>query len=392
MKWEDLMAPNYGTPALTLVEGDGWTVTDSTGRTYVDLVAGIAVNGLGHGHPAIVKAVQQQVGKLAHVSNLYQHPKGLELAERLNDLTGKYCLFTNSGTEANEAAAKLVRRRAHAMGRDDGVTLAFEQGFHGRTAGALALTGQPVYHEGCGPLPDQIVHVPFNDTEALAAAFDEHDVVGVFAEPIQGEGGVIPMDAAFAEALQRQVQAADALLVMDEVQTGIGRTGAWFAHTRLGLDPDVITLAKGLGSGMPIGVALIDPQHATHLGPGTHGCTFGGNPVSCAAAIATLDTIKADGILEQVTENGTALKAALQDAGLKVRGEGLLLGVVLDGPYAKQVSAAMAEAGFLVGIAGPDVVRLAPPLITPRDVLLSAVQALAEAVAGQVPASAAVTA
>lgn len=374
--WNDVMAGNYGTPALTLVRGEGSRVWDADGNQYTDLLAGIAVNVLGHAHPVIVDAVTAQVQTLGHVSNLYATPPAMELAARLQALSGGHkAMLLNSGTEANEAALKAVRKHAHDHGRD-GLILAFHQSFHGRTLGALALTGQPKYHEGFGPLPGNVVHLPFNDPAALESAFQDHAVIGVFFEAIQGEGGVVPMTQETADTLDRLCKQHDALLVADEVQTGVGRTGRFFGFEHLGLQPDIITLAKGLGGGMPIGACLLSPHVALGMGPGTHGCTFGGNPVSCAAALAVLDTLESEGLVEQAARLGQVFEAALDVAGLPHRGLGLLQGVLV--ADAAGTAASLRDAGFLVGIAGGGVVRFAPPLTIDEEALQAAVERLAQ--------------
>lgn len=374
--WDDVMVPNYGTPDLRLVRGEGCTVEDDAGNRYTDLVAGVAVNILGHAHPAIVAAVREQIDRLAHASNLYQHPQALRLAARLRERTpGHKAMFLNSGTEANEAALKAVRRYAHEGGRDDAVVLAFHGSFHGRTMGSLALTGQEKHKKGFGAMLPGVVHVPFNDAAALDAAFEAHDVAGVFVETIQGEGGVHPFQDDVARQLRSRCSNEDALLVVDEVQTGVGRTGTFWSHAQWDLAPDIVTVAKGLGGGLPIGACLVRDDVAAMMGPGTHGCTFGGNAVACAAANAVLDVLEQDHLPTRAGELGAMAKDRLEEAGLAHRGRGLLMGVpVAD---AKPVLAAMRQEGYLVGQAGSDVVRLAPPLIIPEDLLGGALEALA---------------
>ncbi len=374
MNW-DAMLGNYGTPPITLTHGQGSRVTDDHGNEYTDLLGGIAVNVLGHAHPAIVDAVTQQIQALGHTSNLYANPPAMELAHRLRQRAPEHKVFLcNSGTEANEAALKTVRRHAHEAGRSDGVILAFENAFHGRSTGALALTWNAAYKEGFGPLPQQIVHIPFNDEAALEAAFSDHDVVGVFVEAIQGEGGIHPLKPTVAATLQRLCDEHDSLLVLDEVQAGIGRSGRFFAYEHFGLRPHIVTLAKGLGGGMPIGATLIHDDIATLMGPGSHGSTFGGNPVACAAACAVLDAIDADR-LQDVGRKSDLLMQSLRDAGLEARGLGLLVGIPV--PDAGAMVSAMRSAGYLVGVAGPHTVRLAPALNVPDEALVAGVQALA---------------
>lgn len=360
-QWSDVMVPNYGTPSLTMVRGNGATLQDDQGNMYTDLLGGIATTILGHNHPAINRAVARQVQELLHVSNLYAHPQGLRLAQRLSERTyGHKVLFVNSGTEANEAALKAMRRKAHAEDRSDAVVVAFEGSFHGRTTGSLALTGQPHHQEGCGPLPTNIVHVPFNDPDALRSVFADHDVVGVMVECIQGEGGIHPMTPEFAATLRELTAGDEVLLAIDEVQTGMGRTGTFHAHEQWDLRPDLVTMAKSLGGGLPIGALLASAESAQHLGPGSHGCTFGGNPVAAAAANAVLDTIEQEDLLERAHRLGEDARSHLAGAGIETRGRGLLIGVTTDD--AAKALQEMQDAGYLVGQAGKDVVRLAPPL------------------------------
>lgn len=385
-RWEKAMAPNYTTPAIQLVQGKGSFVTDADGKTYLDLLAGIAVNILGHAHPDIVKAVCTQVGLLSHTSNLYANPPSLRLAERLQARTegfapgGYKTIFQNSGTEANEGALKLVRRHAHATGRADGVVLAFENSFHGRTTGAVKLTGQRHYQEGFEPLPGQVVHVPFNDPAALEKAFADHRVVGAFFESVQGEGGITPLSAETADALRRLCAANDAILVADEVQTGVGRTGKFFGFEHDGLAPDVITLAKGLGGGLPIGATLIHPKRATLFAPGAHGTTFGGNAVACAAGNAVLDVLERDALVPRAGGLGSRMMAELREHGVPARGRGLLIGLPFDTPKAPEVVAMLRANGVLVGQAGKSVLRLAPPLNIKEDDLLGAVPKVVQAI------------
>ncbi|MEA3190409.1 MAG: acetylornithine/N-succinyldiaminopimelate aminotransferase [Thermoplasmata archaeon] len=381
-RWEAVMAPNYPTPAIQLEKGQGATVWDSEGRVYTDLLAGIAVNILGHAHPALVRAVSTQVALLAHTSNLYANAPNMRLAERLQARThaGHKVIFQNSGTEANEAALKLVRRHAHAKGMPDAVVVAFHNSFHGRTSGAVKLTGQAHYQEGFTPLPEQVVHVPFNDPAVLEQAFAQHKVAGVFFEAVQGEGGVLPITKDAAATMARLCKQHDAVLVADEIQTGVGRTGRFFGYEHDGLEPDVVTLAKGLGGGLPIGAALIHPKFAPLLPSGAHGTTFGGNAVCCAAGNAVLDVLEQDGLVARAQALGRTFTNALGEAGLQARGRGLLLGVPLPGPQAPDVVKAMREAGYLVGQAGKTVVRIAPPLTISEKQLVGAVPHLAKAV------------
>jgi len=361
-RWSEVMLPSYGEPTLTLVRGDGATVWDDAGNAFVDLVAGIAVNALGHAHPAVVAAVSRQVATLGHTSNLVANEPSLRLAERLLALTGRdgRVFFANSGAEANEAAFKMARR----TGRP--TVVAADGAFHGRTMGALALTGQPAKRAPFEPLPGGVSFVPYGDAAALTAAVDG-GTAAVVLEPVLGEGGVVPAPAGYLETAREVTRASGALLVLDEVQTGIGRTGAWFAHQSAGVEPDVLTLAKGLGGGLPVSACLAFGDAAALLQPGQHGTTFGGNPVSCAAALAVLDTIEADGLLQRAESLGKALSAGITGLGhplvATVRGSGLMLGIVLTAPVAAQVETAARKHGFLVNAVAPDVVRLVPPLV-----------------------------
>ncbi|MFF5923910.1 acetylornithine transaminase [Streptomyces flavochromogenes] len=362
-RWRAVMMNTYGTPPLALVRGEGCTVWDEAGRAYTDFTGGIAVNTLGHAHPAVVAAVTDQVARLGHVSNLFVAEPPVALAERLLGLFGRpggRVFFSNSGAEAVEAAFKAARRTGRPR------VVAMEGGFHGRTMGALAVTGQRAKREPFLPLPGDVTHVPFGDVDALRAAVSE-DTAAVFVEPVQGEAGVIPAPGGYLRAARAITRAAGSLLVLDEVQTGIGRTGHWFAHqAEPGVDPDVVTLAKGLGGGLPIGATVAFGDAGELLGPGQHGSTFGGNPVACAAGSAVLETIAAEGLLEHTVRMGELLRTGVEALEhplvAEVRGAGLLLGVVLTEPAAVRVQEAAQEAGFLVNAAGPVTVRLAPAL------------------------------
>jgi len=363
-RWQRSLMDNYGTPPLTIVRGSGTRLFDAEGREYLDLLAGIAVNALGHSHPAVVSAVSEQVATLGHTSNLAINPQAVCLAEKLIDLLDPSgtrtarVLFCNSGAEANEAAFKITRLTGRTR------VIVADQSFHGRTMGALALTAQPAKQDPFRPLPGEVTVVPFGDISALEAVVDG-SVAAVFLEPIQGEGGVIPAPDGYLSAARDITRRHGALLVCDEVQSGVGRSGDWFAHQHEGVEPDIVTLAKGLGGGLPIGACVAFGEAAGLLGPGSHGTTFGGNPISCAAAIAVLDTIEADGLLERVRSMHDALVdvtcAAEQVRG--VRGRGLLLGVMLEGFFAAEVESVAREHGVIVNAVRPDVVRIAPPLI-----------------------------
>jgi acetylornithine aminotransferase len=363
-RWRGALMDNYGTPAMTLVRGVGARVWDAEGRDYVDLLAGIAVNALGHAHPSIVAAVADQLATIGHTSNLALTPPAVELAERLLallDPTGERdgrVFFCNSGAEANEAAFKLTRRTGRTR------VVVAERSFHGRTMGSLALTAQPAKQDPFRPLPGDVVVVPYGDAEALRAAIDDA-TAAVLLEPIQGEGGVIPAPPGYLAAAREACDARGALLVLDEVQTGIGRTGEWFAHQSEQIHPDVVTLAKGLGGGLPIGAMVAFGDAARLLGPGSHGSTFGGNPVSCAAALAVLDVIERDDLLARVAHVSDRLRAIVTTTSLvdHVRGRGLLLGAVLREPVAGEVEAAARAHGLIVNAVAPDVIRMAPPLV-----------------------------
>ncbi|MFG2192279.1 acetylornithine transaminase [Streptomyces sp. NPDC048639] len=384
-RWQGALMDNYGTPRLPLVSGQGATVRDAEGRAYTDFVGGIAVNALGHAHPAVVRAVSEQVATLGHVSNLFVAEPPVALAERLLQLLGRpgRVYFSNSGAEAIEAAVKIGRRtgRSHMVATDGG--------FHGRTMGALALTGQPAKQEPFRPLPGDVTHVPYGDADALRAAVTG-DTALVVIEPVQGENGVVVPPMGYLAAAREITRATGTLLVLDEIQTGIGRTGHWFEHQAQGVEPDVVTLAKGLGGGLPIGATVAFGEAADLLTPGQHGSTFGGNPVACAAALAVLDTIRSDGILDHVKRTGERLRSGIEalDHPLvdQVRGAGLLLGMVLTEPVAPDVQRAAQEAGLLVNAVAPDVVRLAPPLIIGDgevDAFLGALPAILDAAHGE---------
>jgi acetylornithine aminotransferase len=364
-RFEAAMMPTYGVPPLALVRGEGCQVWDADGREYTDLIAGIAVSSLGHAHPAVVEAVTRQARAIAHTSNLFMHEGEIALAERLLTLLGAggRVFFTNSGTEANEAALKLVRRH---QGPSRPVIVAADGGFHGRTMGSLALTGKESIRQPFGPFGVEVRFVAYGDADALTAAVGP-DCAAVFIEPCQGEAGVVPAPAGYLSAARRACDAAGALLVIDEIQSGIGRTGAWFAHQADGVVPDVLTLAKGLGGGLPIGACIGLGAAGTALHKGDHGSTFGGNPVACAAALAVLATIESDGLLAHAADVGGRLSSGLAAMGHPllsgVRGRGLWLAALLARPAAAAVEAACRQAGFLVNTVQPDAIRLAPPLI-----------------------------
>jgi acetylornithine/N-succinyldiaminopimelate aminotransferase len=364
--WQDRYARahmnTFGTPRTTLVRGEGCYVWDADGNRYLDLLAGIAVNALGHAHPALVDAVTRQISGLGHVSNFFTTPAQVQLCERLLSLLGAdgRVFLSNSGTEANEAAFKLARRTGRTK------MVAATGGFHGRTMGALALTAKAAYREPFEPLPGDVVFVEYGDADALRAAVDD-DTAAVVLEPVQGEaGGVVPPDGYLTAA--REVTAHHgALLWLDEVQSGVGRTGYWFAHQRENVVPDVVTLAKGLGGGIPVGATIAVGAAAELFSPGNHGTTFGGNPVSAVAALATLDVIERDDLLGNARTVGEQLMRGTRElahrAVTDVHGAGLLIGVDLDGELAKSLTQAAQAGGFIVNDCTPARVRLAPPLV-----------------------------
>ncbi len=357
---------NYGTPAIALTSGSGAVVRDADGKEYLDLLGGIAVNALGHAHPALIDAVTTQLQTLGHVSNLYVSAPAVELAERLLDKFGHpgRVFFCNSGTEANEAAFKLARL----TGRPE--IIAAERAFHGRTMGALAMTGQPAKRAPFEPMPPGVRFVPYGDVAALDAAVTDR-TAAVILEPILGESGVVVPPNGFLAEARRITSERGALLIFDEVQTGIARTGAFFAHQSAGVVPDVMTLAKGLGGGLPIGACIATGRAADLFEPGQHGTTFGGNPTCTAAALAVLQVIEEEGLVDQVAAVGKSIATGIEELDhpqvSHVRGAGLLLGVVLRNPLAARAERAARDAGFLINAPAPDVLRLAPPLILTEE-------------------------
>jgi acetylornithine/N-succinyldiaminopimelate aminotransferase len=381
-RFDAVMMPTYA-PAVPLVRGEGCTVWDADGRAYLDLIAGIAVSSLGHAHPAIVDAVSRQVATIAHTSNLFCHEPAIELAEKLVGLLGgdAKVFFTNSGTEANEAAYKLVRRHA---GPGRTYVVAAEHSFHGRTMGSLALTGKASIREPFGPFGADVVFVPYGEAEALAAAVTER-TAAVFLEPMLGEGGVIPAPEGYLRAAREICTATGAVFVLDEIQSGIGRTGSWFLHQAEGVQPDVITLAKGIGGGLPIGVCIGLGRFGDVFAKSDHGSTFGGNPVACAAALAVIETIEHDDLLANVGKVGShfadGLRAIHHPALAGVRGKGLWLALALTDPIAPAVEKASRAKGFLVNAVQPDAIRIAPPLVLSIDEADRYVAALPEILA-----------
>ena len=387
-RYTDAVMNTFGTPGRVLVRGQGVHLWDADGKEYTDLLAGLAVNCLGHAHPAIVEAVTTQLSTLGHVSNFFTTPAQVRLAEELISLTlpgrpvhESRVFLANSGTEANEAAFKIARR--HGGGSRPRV-LALQDAFHGRTMGALALTHKAAYREPFEPLPGGVEFIPAGDIEALRGALGP-DVAALIVEPIQGEAGVRELPAGYLEAARELTEAVGALLIIDEVQSGMGRSGAWMAHHLLapGVVPDVVTLAKGLGGGIPIGAVVATGEAAALLGPGQHGTTFGGNPVACAAALAVIDTVRSQDLLVRVEQLGSAWvrELAAVDGVNEVRGRGLLIGVGLaEGlPPAGEIAATLlAERGFIVNAPRPDTIRLAPPFILSDDDAGAVTTALSE--------------
>lgn len=359
-RWQRVIQDNYGTPSIELVSGKGSIVKDANGASYIDFLAGIATNVLGHGHPAIVKAVTKQISTLGHVSNFYSHPNVLELAEKLQKMTGDKSartFFCNSGAEANEAALKLSRKTGKFR------VVATQEAFHGRTMGALSLTGQPSKRNPFKPLLKGIKHVPFGDSAAMKRAINKKTAM-VIVEPIMGEAGVIVPPADYLKSLRQYCDDNGALLVFDCVQTGMGRTGDWFGYEYSGVKPDVITLAKGLGGGLPLGAMIALGPASQLFAVGDHGSTFGGNPVATAAALAVISAIEKEKILAHVDEVGDYLLAelALIQGVTEVRGAGLLIGLTLEKPVAKSVVKKCQELGALINAPGDSTIRLAPAL------------------------------
>ena len=359
-RWTQSLQDNYGTPSIELVSGKGSVVKGADGTLYLDFLAGIATNVLGHAHPAIVKAVTKQVATLGHVSNFYAHPNVLELSEKLQKLTGDKSarvFYCNSGAEANEAALKLSRKTGRTK------IVATQEAFHGRTMGALSLTGQPSKRNPFKPLIKNIKHVPFGDSKAMKRAINKKTAM-VIVEPIMGEAGVIVPPAGYLNDLRQYCDANGALLVFDCVQTGMGRTGDWFGYECSGIKPDVITLAKGLGGGLPLGAMVALGKASRLLIAGDHGSTFGGNPIATAAALAVIKSIEKEKILLHVKEISEFLLAeiALIPGVTEVRGAGLLIGVTLLNPVAKLVTKHCQEMGLLINAPGESIIRIAPPL------------------------------
>jgi acetylornithine aminotransferase len=364
----------YGRLPMALSHGRGCWVWDTDGKKYLDGLGGIAVNTLGHAHPKLVPALQEQIGRLIHTSNYYAAPMQEKLAAKLCELSGlSKVFFCNSGLEANEAALKIARKYGHDQGITRPEIVVYEKAFHGRSIATLSATGNPKVQAGFGPLVEGFVRVPLNDVAAIEkVAQSNPNVVAVFLEVIQGEGGVNPSTVAYLQAVRRICDERGWLLMLDEVQCGLGRTGKWFAHQWAGIQPDVMPLAKGLGSGVPVGAVVCGPKAADVLGPGNHGTTFGGNPLAMRAGIETLRIMEEDKLLANAATVGAALRAGLLrelegvDGFVEVRGQGLMLGIELDRPCGELLGRA-AEAGLMISVTAERVIRLVPPLILSLD-------------------------
>ena len=379
--WDEVFMANYGTPSLTLVSGSGNKVKDSDGNEYLDFLGGIATNILGHAHPAITTAVTEQLNQLTHISNFYAHPQGLRLAEELQSLVGDQSartFFCNSGAEANEAALKISRL----TGRKK--IVAFVNSFHGRTMGALSMTGQKSKREPFKPLIPHISFLPYGDEKALKRGISRRTAM-VIVEPIQGEAGVITPPSGFLRKIRERTDEVGALLAVDEVQTGMGRTGKWFAYQSEGITPDIITLAKGLGGGLPLGATMGLGKAGQLLQAGSHGSTFGGSPTSCAAALAAIEVIKSEGLLGTVEALGEMLKnEGRKIPGVKeVRGSGLLIGIELLKPDAKEIQRELEHRRILVNAPNHSTIRIAPALITNRADVMHFLQTLNEILGGR---------
>lgn len=368
-KWDRYMVPNYGRPAITLIRGEGSFVWDVEGNKYLDLLGGIAVSSLGHAHKKIISAISEQVNQIIHTSNLYAHPKGIELAEKLSTLFGSdsKVFFCQDGATANEAALKLARQHGYALAPDGSkqVIVAMVNGFHGRTSGALAITGNAAKREPFAPFGYEVRFVDYNDIESLNRAMNS-DVAGLIVEPLQGEGGMNIGTREFLTRCQELCALNNALFIIDEVQSGIGRTGSFFNFNSLGLDPDVVSLAKGIAGGMPLGALIAKSAVAKIFSPGDHGSTFGGNPVSVAAALVVLEEISEPSFLKAVSEKSIWLKQQIENIEteriVEVRSSGLWFGIELQTDSADGIASEMMKRGFLVNAVKPNTIRLAPPL------------------------------
>lgn len=389
--FDQVMVPNYNPQQMVPVRGRGSRVWDQAGNEYIDFAGGIAVNALGHCHPELVAALKDQADELWHLSNTFTNEPALRLAKQLTDNTfADKIFFCNSGAEANEAAFKLARKFAYDnFGPEKNEIISFKQGFHGRTLFTVSVGGQPKYREGFEPAPGGITHVPFNDIEALKAAISDK-TCAVVMEPIQGEGGVIPADPDFTKAVRELCDANNALLVFDEIQTGVGRTGELYAYMGLGVTPDILTSAKALGGGFPIGAMLATDRVAPSLGFGTHGSTYGGNPLACTVADKALSLINSEEVLGAVAEKNALFIEALNQINAKhnifseVRSGGLLIGAELVEAWhgkAAQFLAAAREEGLMILVAGPKVIRMTPSLIIPDEDIREGMEKLERAIA-----------
>ncbi|SFV23970.1 acetylornithine/N-succinyldiaminopimelate aminotransferase [Pseudidiomarina donghaiensis] len=389
--FDDVMVPNYNPAKMIPVKGEGSRVWDQEGKEYVDFAGGIAVNCLGHCHPAMVKALTEQGNKLWHLSNVFTNEPAIRLAKKLTDATfAERVYFANSGAEANEAALKLARRWAlDKFGAEKNQIIAFNKGFHGRTFFTVTVGGQPAYSDGFGPKPGAVQHVDYNDLAALEKLMSEQ-TCAVMMEPLQGEGGVISPDAEFVKGVRALCDKYNALLIFDEVQTGFGRTGSLYAYQQLGVNPDILSTAKALGGGFPIGAMLTTTEIAQHLKPGTHGSTYGGNPLACAVAEAVFDVVNTDDVLTGVQKREQLFKAKLAEINEKydifkdIRGKGLLIGAELNDKFdgkARDFLNAAAEEGTMVLVAGPSVIRFTPSLIIPEQDIAEGLERFERAVA-----------
>ena len=389
--FDDVMVPNYAPQAMIPVRGKGSRIWDQAGREFIDFAGGIAVNALGHCHPKLVKALKEQSEKLWHLSNVYTNEPALALAERLTEISfAEKVFFCNSGTEANEAAFKLARKYAYDnVGEEKHEIISFNSSFHGRSLFAITVGGQPKYCEGYAPVPAGVTHLPFNDLEALKAAISDK-TCAVVLEPIQGEGGVIPANPEFLKGARELCDQHNALLVFDEVQTGVGRTGDFYAYMNTGVVPDILTTAKSLGAGFPIGAMLTTTKIANSFGFGSHGSTYGGNPLACAVALEAINLIHDDQVLANVSSKHSLFCSELEKINDKhgifkeIRGKGMLIGAELTEEWhgkGKDFLAAAAEEGLMMLVAGPNVLRMAPSLIIPEDDIREGMAALEKAVA-----------
>lgn len=389
--FDDVMVPNYAPSKIIPVKGEGSRVWDQEGREFIDFAGGIAVNCLGHCHPALVDALKQQADKLWHLSNVMTNEPALLLAKALVDATfAEKVYFANSGAEANEAALKLARRVAKdKYGEQKNQIIAFKQGFHGRTFFTVTVGGQPAYSDGFGPKPEAIAHGEFNNLDSLKALITDN-TCAVMVEPVQGEGGVMPATDAFIKGVRELCDTHNALLIFDEVQTGVGRTGALYAYMGYGVVPDILTTAKALGGGFPIGAMLTTTDIAKHLVVGTHGSTYGGNPLACAVGLAALNTVNTPAVLEGVKAKAQLFKDGLNKINEKyhlfseVRGQGLLIGAVLNSDYtgkARDIMLAAADKGLMALVAGTSVVRFTPSLVIPDADIIEGLARFEQAVA-----------